>query len=87
MIQSGVFATNTLGITRSRFRSTDSNGFSNSTVIAHIVAILGSMVRNKPTHHFNNYIIGSASVIPVLFAAINPVITKTTRKTTISISK
>ena len=36
-----LFAANTPGITRSRFRPTDSNDFSNSTVIAHIVATRG----------------------------------------------
>ena len=65
----------------------DNNGFSNSTVIAHIAATLGSIVKNNPAHHFNKYMIGNVSVIPVLFVAINPVITKTARKTTISINR
>ena len=68
------------------FKPTDSNGFSNKTVIAHIVATLRSIVKNNPAHHFNKYMTGNSSVIPVLIVAINPVITKTTRKN-ISISK
>ena len=31
---------------------TESRGFSNNTVIAHIAAKHGSIVRNSPTHHF-----------------------------------
>ena len=52
MIHSGVLAARIPGITNSRFNPTESRGFSNNTVMAHIAARHGSIVRNSPIHHF-----------------------------------
>ena len=80
----GVFATNTPGITSSKFNPTERMGFSNSTVIAHMAARHGSMVRNSSRHHLRRYRIGKVSVTPMVFVAMNPAMTNTTRNTTIS---
>ncbi len=49
----GVAETKMPGITRSRFSPTESRGFLNKTVIAHMVPAHGSIVKNNPTHHFS----------------------------------
>ena len=51
LIHKGVLATKTPGIIKSKFNPIDNSGFSNSTVIAHIQEMAGTIVTNNFTVH------------------------------------